>query len=545
MRLNPITATIISVICVFVLYYPRPMGFYSDPAWGLRAAQDYLAGKSPSINHCRIVDTGDLSKDAFGWVQAWPPSPQIMFLPFLALGLSTGEAARLVVLAFTLLGCAGWVKWTQRMGVNYPMTIFMAVILPWLRFATLPYFNFSADLFVFALTPWLMLFCLSLPHRQRPGALFLYALAGLCAGLFYLLKWSGLFVTLGVLSWWLIITCFMRPRRFLAASVFSLFCFFPVVAYSLLNAKLGGHFNTLGAHQFISFIVDPRIFIGSFGNIGLSVFDLESLLNFIFLPAARPALIDWGWLGIFGIPFFPLAVWLFRRALRGKKMTPQILLTTCVFVVSWLAVLGLTVTFNGKADKLYWYTYVTRYIRPATLAVMPILLLGLHGFSLLRRKTKVIVAVLIVTYCFIPCVYSITAFFFKLKRVPVSYRAGPTGIYNPFLNSSDSRSVIDEIYSVIRDRSRDVIYVTDPQEWLDIDGRVICALADIIPQNEIKQSPPMITSRPLRMVMVLPKHFENNGKDGLLRSKVPQARLWQMLPSRVDSPANIWFADLE
>src|SRR6185295_14997658 len=93
------------------------------------------------------------------------------------------------------------------------------------------------------------------------------------------------------------------------------------------------------------------------------------------------------------------------------------------------------------------------------------------------------------------------------------------------------------------DPSTDIWYLTEPLTALDLPGRAIVRHADFM-QLALLRRDRFLTSRRMRVHVVMPPRFEDNGKGEAIRASFPQATAW----SRTEIPAGeyvCWTAMLE
>ena len=127
----------------------------------------------------------------------------------------------------------------------------------------------------------------------------------------------------------------------------------------------------------------------------------------------------------------------------------------------------------------------------------------------------------------------------KIARTPV-YRAGPSGLYNPLFATSDARAPLAELTATFNPQS-DVWYLTEAFTAMDLPGRAILQHADFLPVDALKRT--FRTSKPMRVHLLLPPWFEQNGKGAAIRGEFLGAGNWS---SRTVSGMNYveWTATL-
>jgi hypothetical protein len=88
----------------------------------------------------------------------------------------------------------------------------------------------------------------------------------------------------------------------------------------------------------------------------------------------------------------------------------------------------------------------------------------------------------------------------------------------------------------------DVLCVSDPVMALSLEGRKIITWGDFPPEARIGNRT-YRASVPMRVGLVMPAHFERDGKGNIIRNAFPQVRGWQA-PVQITRTHQIWVADL-
>jgi hypothetical protein len=128
-------------------------------------------------------------------------------------------------------------------------------------------------------------------------------------------------------------------------------------------------------------------------------------------------------------------------------------------------------------------------------------------------------------FILVPLLYGVVSVFAKVRRTPADYALDASRVYNPLLASNDLRAVVSRLSSDWNPKT-DVWYLPEPISALNIPGRTIVRAADFMTTEELKRDS-FLTSAPLRMRVLLPAKFENDGKGPIIRNSFPQAGVWQ------------------
>ncbi len=386
--------------------------------------------------------------------------------------------------------------------------------------------RFSSEVFVFALTPWLLLGALALARLwQQPfsrgksaGVSFL---CGAALGSVYWSKYTAVFASLGVLAFLglragqeFFSGCGRRTRG-LAGFVWITigFCV-PVAALVWLNVSLAQKANLIVESFRISW--DPIDFAYLFGLPPLALADADGLLRYLLLHPQH---------GIFEtrecLAFLGLAgTFIFVPVLRGyQRRDAAVLLAWCVLLVS-MAAMACVWMFSSLPF------YDARYFAAAGLGMAPFVLsASLEHLSRSRGAKRGAVIAALVAYLGLPYLYGAVSVCVKIARAPRQYRAGPTRLYLPTLSSGDLPSLVGSLEGMI-DAKHDVVLVSDPSAALELPGRLIISYADFI-DLAVLQRLSFHSSQPLRVHLLLPPHFERDGKGPVLRGAFVQAQEWK------------------
>jgi hypothetical protein len=413
----------------------------------------------------------------------------------------------------------------------------VAVALPFLHNANESLFLFHPDVVNFAAAPWLLILALWLDERSaspRMPAVLIWLCAGLAFGITYVLKYSLVFVGLGALVFlaigqWRLWSGSDRgtvyaSRRLLvrggSLAIVAVGFAIPILTLSYLNSHFSGALNS--ASQRLGFSPRWESLVALIANPALAPADADGLWRFVLLHPSHPLLRDAFAPAYLGFPFGLVAIWLLAHAVRMPSLRRSLPahLAVATLLIS-LATLGALWTFTNDAAD-----FMPRHVAPASLAVLPVLFLS--GRDIWNRRARGIRLMLIATamaVVVIPAAYGAISVLGKLTRVPATYRRGPADVYNPLLASADLSAVEHQI---LRDYAptTDVWYAADAITAFDLPGRVISFdNVDSYPLKELRQLR-FHTSQRLRVTMLIPPHFETDGKGPVIRGEFLGAGPW-------------------
>jgi hypothetical protein len=203
------------VLTCGIVAYPKSVA--SDSAQGLLAAHQYELKRSPTFLTCVWADPQDLSNDALHPIGMWAPGYQAAPLLFHRFGVSWGSSLKLTVLTCVVVGLLGW-------GMYFSLFKLPRWALPTLLLGivSFSYTTWNAaeysggDLLLWAFAPVLILVNLRALRRANECSSqpVLALIGGVGATSIFLLKYSGIFVGVGIGAAW--IWSFARRRSTLA-----------------------------------------------------------------------------------------------------------------------------------------------------------------------------------------------------------------------------------------------------------------------------------------------------------------------------------------
>jgi hypothetical protein len=406
----------------------------------------------------------------------------------------------------------------------------LALALPWMRSVSNALFLYGSDILAFAFVPWVLLLTLgALRRRSVTGC----AIAGLLGGLLYVAKDSAAFVSAGILVWlaWLVWRAEAHDRagRMAALGAFGLAASFPVLLLTAINHSAGAA-NLLTATLDIGF--RWRTLAHALALPALAAADLDGLLRYVLMHPTHGVTQNVLWVSVLGLPGgLALVVLGARRRVVGAHAE----LARAVFatsVVAILAVWSVSVAVSIEA----------RHVASAGLCILPLALAeGRLWWPSSGPMGRAAIAALVAGYVVVPLAYGVVSVPAKVWRFPRDYRPARSGVYNQLLAEHDAAGVVAQLERDFTPET-DVWYLTEPMTALDLKGRAIVVHADFTEVAELRRYR-FVTSRPLRVHVLLPPRFEVNGKGPSIRASFPQAAEWHH-DAIAGSEYDRWRADL-
>ncbi|MGI2903857.1 hypothetical protein [Tolypothrix sp. VBCCA 56010] len=525
--------TIIPILLLIFIALKNPQSLYSDSAWQMKALQQFIAGDSPSFNHLVRPSYDDLAVNKAIWITWWPPGTNLLAYPLMAQGIPVGISIRIIAIASFILGSLGWICWFSLFDFPIWIGVILALTIPSLRCGNHALFQYSAEVLVYAYAPWLILITYQFSKYLNNETTFIKNIVkylvispviGLILGFGYILKYSLLFVVLGALIY-LGFQCItnnnsrqQKISKLTAYVLVCLFCGIPLLTLNLVNQNLGETANLITATAKI-ISLKWQNFIYVIANPALAMTDAELLWKMLlnFQHSIAPSSL---WIGLIGIPGGILLLWLI---LRDRALPEASLLAKIVFFTSMAAIFGI---WSVGATV----SYEARHVVPASLAILPVALQS--GYELWHKKSnsfliKGSLCIAAIFYLAIPLAYSSTSIIVKALETSVHYTPASSQIYNPWLASQDLARVRTELVKDFNEQT-DIWYLPEPITALDLPGRAMITSGDFYQglQDANLHRQAFHTSTHLRVHVLLPRSFEDNGKGLLIRSSFVQAHEW-------------------
>lgn len=551
-----------SALVVAAIPRAHSQGMYSDPGYQLAAAQQHLRGESPSANTLVTREVADLSKPHHEWITWWAPGTTIAAYPLLATGLSAGRALRLIAIACEILGAVGWVAWFACFGLPRPVIFLLAIFFPWVHYGWNGMFDYSAETLLFGLMPWLFVGASLVAERWRRDLRSLSLvgfLIGVALGFAYVVKYSALLATLGAVAFLSLVALYPMCRgrvRYVAdriapsswgsagpgatsagtsiARAFALIAGFglPVVVLNLANRWHASHANliseSLGRHA------DWRAPLYALASPALMLADADGLLRYVFLHPAHPIFASPDPLLVVAFPAGLILAWL---VVHRRAEDTIALLTQCVFITSVLFILMIWTISTGVS-------FEARHVATAGMISLPLALReGGHAWNRSRWLARSVLAAMGFGCVVAPLLYGVGGLIGKSRRLSASYVTGSADLYNPLLAPHDLASCRQHLLQR-PGAMKAVWYLTEPMSELDLDVPAVIEHADFVLTDVLRDSPAFATSRRLEFYLLLPPHFEQNGKADVIRARARGASEWQrtLVP---DCNYVLWTASLE
>ncbi|HEX6902221.1 MAG TPA: hypothetical protein VF789_21065 [Thermoanaerobaculia bacterium] len=568
-RFGPRLVLLVLTAGAFLAAWRVPYKLESDTAFQVKGIQQWLAGDTPNPGTLLLPDPADLGRDAAVWSNWWPPAFPFLYAPLAAAGLPLGTALRATSLLLFLAGSLGWLRLAERLETGRSVQLLFAASLAAYALtiggaASLR----STDLLSFAAAPWLFSLVLN-AGMSVPRAL----LCGAVLGATYWVRYSLFLVALPLLLWLALGQALDRGRelRGRMGRMAALGAGFALPVLLLLTFNLSRSEDvgeTVSGNRSAWMLEDKpavpplRLALSFAGAPGLALFQNDLWITHLthfsdarlprlrgVAPEDRRAL-----KALLGLPATLALLWGLARERRRRPGSPVLLA---------VAVMGLFYLALAALSAAYHFDYLANEPRLAS-GFMPLAqLLALSGWLSGGGRTwrgRTLAAGALAACFALPLLFAAASF---LKndlhdRLRPPYRASRTGLLVTELSDRDVPAVTAAVRDVLRSPG-DLLALAGQQgascayvPWLELPRRVLpmgplCAEmgARYFKAANLRSGGRLVSSRPLRIVLVVPAGPAGEADRRRLAARIPQARTWRRAPSPAHATVAIWYSDLE
>lgn len=591
-NLIPYLIVFFIVTVFFILASTHPHQMTSDVAFQIKSALQRAKGESKLFNTVVLPRPEDISQNIEAWILFWTPPIPVLFSLLIALGLPLGIATRLIAYILFILGCLGWIKLADTIKANFSTKFVLSLVLPIYSLTIGGVSLFIGDVLPFGILPWLFLYTLYfsriLEAKEKPYIFVFFnaCFVGFLLGLVYWLKYSAFEVSIGLLAYLIFTLLFFSQRYSLIRRLFLLFTcssfmLIPVIMLLLLNWHFTGmdYFTTLkiaypnGCEGFVPYsspFYKKAIYLFCYllAAPGLALFQSSLWLAHIihFSDRLFPVFSSLGFFqrripfALSGIPGTILIIWLLFYA---KKYLPKMIFifVCCVTFIPFLSLAYPALKAGGENLISENYRYTSAFF-----IFTEIILIDSFSRFILRNRKAIInfLAIFIVLIFFIvPNIFPLLYFIKNdiMEKIGQRYIATENHIFEPLLSRLNVKLVVERIESLIKS-PKDIVVLsvidssgTSFVPWLEIKQRALPLGYFVAPLahthgfegvnlNGLK---PFKTSQELRVILVISKTLENDGKTlARIRQRFLQAKAWFRLADTAESDnlVSIWYADL-
>lgn len=517
---------------------------YSDPAWGLLAAEQWRLGLSPSPRAAVQADPRDLRRDTAGVVSWWPPAYQGLPLAFRLTGLDWGAAVRASVLLSWLSALVGWALYFRLAATRHVHWPWLVLILATSRHTHAGFDHYDGETLLLGAFPWVLLANVHALAAERARAAWAFA-AGVGGAALFAVKYSALLGCVALLAAWLS-ACLPRPtlRACLCAASYAAGAALMFLGLHALGVPGG---PTPG--DTLLSVTAPARALYPFAILPLALTDLDSMVQFLFAHPTRPWLPPWQrwWIGA------PLvvagAVWLVgsvreRSAAVDRGRLEAAALRCAIAVLCVLpAVLGVMLLLGAGVDDR------ARHVRLAALAILPWVVDGIaRGFAAgpdagagPRAAALLTAAVLVV----LPCAYGAATLLDKAFRraSATDTRVGTSGLRLDVLGASAEARVFTAAVLAARPAVDTVVYVTSPDTAIELaSARLLVRHADFTDSEDLAKQRFHGCPRG-GVLLTVPSAFEHQDKLAYIREAFRDVTDWRPIEVAGNADLRVYRGD--
>jgi hypothetical protein len=197
---SAVMAAILFVQLAFVISTPKTVSW--DASYGLLAAQQHLAGVSPSIFTLVEAEPAQITQASTQPVSYWAPAYQAV--PYaLRLGVfDWGVALNLTLGLILIAGTIGWFAYFAQVLGSAGFALWLSAVVALTKFRwTMALAYSGGDQLIWGATPWVLIIAAAALRLAQQGSMArataLSAGAGATGASLFALKYSGIFVAIG------------------------------------------------------------------------------------------------------------------------------------------------------------------------------------------------------------------------------------------------------------------------------------------------------------------------------------------------------------
>jgi hypothetical protein len=511
----------------------------TDPAYGLLAAMQHEAGRSPNIFTLREADPRDLMRDTTRRVSQWAPAYQAMPHAFQRLGLGWGNALRVTVFLAWACGATGWALYFRTVLGPGSQLAWLVALLLILRPSHEPAYAYSGgEALEWGAFPGVLLVNLwAMTRRSRSSQLPLAALGGALAASLFLLRHGAAIPAAGLGAAWILGALTGRLPRL------------PALTWSLGAAMVAGGILATGfpgGRTVMGLLYEPPAWAAAWpaATWPLALTDLDGPIRWLFLRLGRPLFDDEAPLLAFGLAALVVLVLVWRVAgpparprsedsLRGAAAwSAPIILGATIVLLAILYARGSAVSFEG------------RHVRLATLPALPFVFERIVAASGARRPAgQWLGPATLLFFLVVPAVYGVGSLVDKavIRRARTDALIGPQGIRLDLLGSRVNARALYAELTVKAGDPETVLLLTHPEEAFAVaDRRLLVLQAHGLPLEFLGTL--TYRGRPSGgVVLVLPRVFDRNGKRQALQAAFRDVHHWQEVPLETTPTWTLWW----
>jgi hypothetical protein len=528
------------------LTLPKSVGW--DPSYGILAAMQYEAGLAPDIRTIVTASAQDLTSLDDNQVTMWAPAYQAIPFALRSLGMTWGNAFRVLIASCLIVGSLGWLSYfrlfVKEKGALAILMLMMLCSAFTVDAATLYQ---GGDLLLWTTTPFLIVLnVLVIRSDKFVTGLALSFVGGFSATAIFAIKFSGIFLGIGLFVAWILEAC----RSFQNRRKFWVWCVGAASGIVFLFAL-----NVIGGYTPVSRAGRKFDLIDGLAALGLwptAMTDFETVLRSIWDKfGISSSTFGWsvsgaGWLLIIGIVLLAIS----QRAYLSSFLRRSEGSTRNVFPISMRAVLCvIAVDTSLYASTILLGSNVdvgARLARESGLLALPLVfILTTRSLSKSRGATFLLAAAMMAVLFIVPPLYGTVRFVKHIHEIyPVREKLTDSEdlLNQCFSFLDDARSFSSELRTHIPSKNT-VLYTTYPNILFSFPSQR-CLLIEAVEMFSAEQL--RTTSYPRSpaegVALFLPIYFEENGKLSAIQSSFRDIDSWEYVPMKSVPDWGLWIS---
>jgi hypothetical protein len=526
---RPPTAVLAAWLLLTLLAGARiDQGVFSDPGWGLLAAEQWRLGLSPGLRTLVQADATDLARDSAGVVSWWPPSYQAVPALFERLGANGwGAAVRASVILCWVSALLGWsacFRLARPRAVHWGWVV---LVFATARYTHSAFDRYDGEVLLLGALPWVLVFDIRALAATRSRSLLAFAGGALGASLFAV-KYSALLSCAALGFAWL---PWSGERARLHA-------WRPALSYAVGAGAVLAVLHALGVpggatpSAIRADGVAPLLALYPYTALPLALTELDSLVQFLFVHPTRPWLPEFQrWM--IGLPLL-LGIaaclgWSWQHtaghAERGPTKAAALRCATALVCVL-PGLLGLLLMAGADLGDR------ARHVRPAALVALPWIVDALASAAQSAVRRVRLTALLTSGWLVVlPCAYGASTLLEKAFRrsTTTERQVGSSGLRLEVLGGAVDARAFSRALLAARPAADTVVYVTSPDVAIDLaSARLLVRHADLTAAAELAKERYHGCPRG-GVLLALPSAFEQGDKARLIRASFRDVADWQPL----------------
>jgi hypothetical protein len=529
-----------------ILILPKSVAW--DPSHGILAAMQYEKGVAPDIRTIVTASAQDLSSLDYNRVTLWPPAYQAVPFALRSLGLTWGNAFRILIASCLVVGLLGWLSYF-RLFVREKSTLaalMLVVLCSGFAVENATYY-LGGDILLWSAAPLLIVLnVLAIRSEKFLAGLILSIAAGFCATAIYAIKFSGIFLAIGLFAAWILQAYRSSPvRRKIPLWLFGAGL---GIVFLLAFGIIGGYTAVSPAGRVLNLpggLSALGLWPMAMTHLDMAIGSLWDKLNLspdqkIWIGSAFGGLLIIGMV-VLGIAQRSYLASFLRRSedSAGYAVPMPVIVALCVIAVDTF-LLAATIFLGSHVE------IGARLARVSGLLALPLVFtLTIRGLSKCRGAAFVLAAAMTAVVFIAPPFYGMTRFLKHIRQIyPLRERLTDNEglVCQHFGDLDDVRSFTSELRSHVPSKNT-ILYTTYPN-ILFLFPTQRCLLVEAVELFSVEQLRRETYVHPPGegVALFLPRIFENDGKLAAIEQSFREIDSWEYVPMKSMTEWGLWIS---